>query len=916
MFDYSLRAEAESACMQAWVLRAPRRTELSLAPRYDGPKLDVPYPPHPTTSGETVVVNSLSTTVPGCCRTPADYWTLVLTGTDPVQEIPLLRWDLSIYHDPDGGPAKHYTKHMGLTPTTTWTEFDNEFFGIPVEQARQIDMCQRSTLEVAYDTLHRAGFTRETLHGAELAVGIGSGPSDLANEMKTGLTSPIGAGVMVNTTGASFSNRLHYMFNITGPALFVETACSSSLTATACVHSMLRPVERGGWDRLAGAASQRMQQGLVLGCAAQLSPSFTIGLCSAGMISHTGRCFTFDHSADGFIRAEGVLGAFTKVCSSEDPLSYAILSGSSCNQDGRSASLTAPHGPSQQECIRQSMGEAGITPADVRIQELHGTGTALGDPIEVGALRATLMSHNKKVREHPLVNTSSKSNFGHMELSAGLGGFAKCVLMGVHAVGAPNVHLRDLNAHLDTAGYPVAFDSEVLDQARPDAYCGVSSFGFSGCNARGDIWARALLGLHKAGDLDWTSKRFLKECEDFRNSYVTWSDKDFESKLTGTYLLGSPANEFQDFYIMTSANCWNALTQMFPQNDASNGKMFIGVLRLGDTRIEYFRLCAGGFSDCQLGPASMQGSPSDMVIGPGPERPGYNWVVDCRDDPDCPSGTIMRVDFWWDSMLKQKKVSWRRASEEEAAFSAPNLAPVTHSYYICGSWTSWGPIWMAPVRGKPGHYQLKLRMGSSGHEEFHIQRDKDRWQGIYPSVGGAGRTTAAVVPIRGPDGKGKGKHWTLEGSPGESFIITLQVSEGQMVLSVRYHGGETRWTNLSGADRQAYSLAGTWNEEPVPMRPCGGRKHEATVKLLREEEEFQILVDRDPRQAFYPEMPMASPGATNVCGPDSGGRGLSWLIYGSPGDEMLITLDLDKDKREMVTWAALPLLHLRNEIEE
>merc|ERR1712061_15525 len=141
-----------------------------------------------------------------------------------------------------------------------------------------------------------------------------------------------------------------------------------------------------------------------------------------------------------------------------------MICGTCMNQDGRSASLTAPHGPSQQECIRYSLREANIDPLKIRIQELHGTGTALGDPIEVGALRATMMTYQGTTRSHPLVKTSSKTNVGHGEHCAGINGIMKCVLLSMMATAAPNNHLRLLNAHIDSNGYPVFFTSEFTDQ--------------------------------------------------------------------------------------------------------------------------------------------------------------------------------------------------------------------------------------------------------------------------------------------------------------------------------------------------------------------------------------------------------------------------------------------------------------------
>merc|ERR1712014_122763 len=172
---------------------------------------------------------------------------------------------------------------------------------------------------------------------------------------------------------------------------------------------------------------------------------------------------------------------------------HAMLIGSCVNQDGRSASMTAPHGPSQQEVIRASMREAGVSPNLITIAECHGTGTALGDPIEVGALRGVMRGD----RTVPILKTSSKTNIGHGEAAAGIAGLIKCIQMLRHVSGAPNIHLHAINPHLDVAGYPAYFETELLDFGQNSGLTGVSSFGFGGTNARADVWGHAEYGARK-----------------------------------------------------------------------------------------------------------------------------------------------------------------------------------------------------------------------------------------------------------------------------------------------------------------------------------------------------------------------------------------------------------------------------------
>ena len=166
------------------------------------------------------------------------------------------------------------------------------------------------------------------------------------------------------------------------------------------------------------------------------------------------------------------------------------------NQDGRSATMTAPHGPSQQECIRKSLAQSGVEANQITVAECHGTGTALGDPIEVNALRRVVSD-----RETPMPVTSSKTFIAHQEAGAGLAGIGKCLLMLLTSAASPNQHLHYLNSHLDTAGFPAFFEDELTDYGTPEGLAGVSSFGSGGTNGRADLWGRCLYGERATTDV-------------------------------------------------------------------------------------------------------------------------------------------------------------------------------------------------------------------------------------------------------------------------------------------------------------------------------------------------------------------------------------------------------------------------------
>ena len=418
-------------------------------------------------SDESVDITALACRVQGDVWSADCYWSLLAFGGDTPSPVPLSRWDHELYYSEQQEPGKGYVRHFGFLDHEQLASFDNEFFGISEEEATRVDPCQRVGVEVGYDCLFRAGWDRKSTRNAEIAYVAAYAGSEWISSARNGVYGGgPGAFLVEQNTPAACAMRLHYLLNMRGPCATVETACSSSLTATAMVHCHLRPPTMG---MLASSMRPQVNCGLTGAMNAYFDPFYTIGLCGASMLTHTGRCFTFDASADGFIRGEGFTAMHYRVNRGEDLARLAMLCGSHMNQDGRSASLTAPHGPSQQQCIRHSLSEAGIKSSQLQIQELHGTGTPLGDPIEIGALRATMMMYEGEVREDPLIKTSSKSNIGHTELNAGNCGIMKCVLMGLYCAAAPNLHLRLLNPHVDSNGYPVYFNSEFVEQGKERA---------------------------------------------------------------------------------------------------------------------------------------------------------------------------------------------------------------------------------------------------------------------------------------------------------------------------------------------------------------------------------------------------------------------------------------------------------------
>ncbi|MGK7875070.1 MAG: hybrid fatty acyl-AMP ligase/type I polyketide synthase [Xenococcaceae cyanobacterium] len=355
-------------------------------------------------------------------------------------------------------------------------EFDAQFFGISPREAQGMDPQQRLLLEVSWEALEWAGLAGDKLAGSLTGVFVGISSSDYSQiQLRSGLKPDAYAG-----TGNAHSiaaNRLSYIFDFRGPSLTVDTACSSSLVA---VHLACQSLQ-----------SRECDMALVGGVNLILSPELTQTFSEAGMMAADGRCKTFDASADGYVRGEGcgvaVLKRLDDAIRDGDNI-LALIRGSAVNQDGRSNGLTAPNGPAQQACIARALDSAGCSAGDISYIEAHGTGTSLGDPIEVNSLKAVFPSPPLPLSPSPPLPVwigSVKTNIGHLEAAAGIAGLIKVVLCLQHGEIPPNLHFNRLNPHIDLENTILSIPTELQPWVKGEQLrlAGVSSFGFGGTNA-------------------------------------------------------------------------------------------------------------------------------------------------------------------------------------------------------------------------------------------------------------------------------------------------------------------------------------------------------------------------------------------------------------------------------------------------
>lgn len=442
----------------------------------------------------------LSAMLPGNSDGVGMFWEMLLNKTDCIRPIPRMRFNVADMYDPDPQALrKCYVREASLVDNPD--AFDRRFFNISTSEAQVMDPQQRRILELSYDAFVDSGMNRSSLIGRQIAVYVGCCNFDWVclDEWRVHESPYCSTGTALSLT----ANRISYAMGIRGPSMTIDTACSSSLFA---MNAALDKLE----------LDQTVEAALVGGVSMIIAPHAFVGFCRTRMLSPTCRCKTFDAAADGYVRGEGTGAAvIMRLGQAEEAIRraggaegagaenmpirriVAVIRGSGVNHDGQSASLTAPNGLSQEEVIRKALSQSKMKPGDITLIECHGTGTALGDPIETAAIKAVYCNRQecrvknspRVVDTVPLYLAAVKTNIGHLEGSAGIAGFIKlCMAIQTRTI-PPNLHFRKLNPQIDFEAYDmrIPVETESLEEARRQAgdrlVGGVSAFGFGGANA-------------------------------------------------------------------------------------------------------------------------------------------------------------------------------------------------------------------------------------------------------------------------------------------------------------------------------------------------------------------------------------------------------------------------------------------------
>ncbi|MEM7390914.1 MAG: type I polyketide synthase, partial [Verrucomicrobiota bacterium] len=429
---------------------------------------EVRQPEPKTTQRPAVAVIGMAGQFPGAEHLDR-FWENIAEGRNGISDVPAERWPMDRYYDPEPGvPGKSNSRWMGVLEDVD--AFDPLFFNIAPMEAEVMDPQQRLFLQSCWRCLEDAGYPPSSLSGEACGVFAGCAPNSYRNLLRGDHRVAQGG---LGIDSSILPGRVSYLFNLRGPSMAIDTACSASLVAVAHACDSL--------------ALGNCDLALTGGAWVIPGPDVHIMMSQTGALSPDGRCFVFDQRANGFVPGEGVgvvlLKRLDDAIRDNDRI-QGVIAGWGTNQDGRTNGMTAPNEAAQAALQEDIYRKFSINPDEIQLIEAHGTGTRLGDPIEIEALKTSFGPFTKN--EGTCALGSVKSNIGHLAPAAGIAGLLKALLALRHRTLPPTIHYESLNEHIDLEGSPFYINQEVRDWAVPEGVkrrAAVNSFGFAGTNA-------------------------------------------------------------------------------------------------------------------------------------------------------------------------------------------------------------------------------------------------------------------------------------------------------------------------------------------------------------------------------------------------------------------------------------------------
>ncbi|KAI0436484.1 putative polyketide synthase [Xylaria telfairii] len=481
---------------------------------------------------EPLAIVGLSLKFPQDATSPDEFWKMILEKRCAMTEVPADRFNIDAFHGPDNSRADTITPRGGHFVKEDLSLFDAPFFSITSAEAASMDVQQRQLLECVYRALENAGMPLESVSGSKTSVHTGSFADDYKlMTMRDHEMMPKYA-----ATGSSISilaNRISWFYNLQGPSLHVDTACSSSLIAMDMACQALRTGES--------------DMGIVAGANTAFGVDTYQMLSNMNFLSPDSRCYSFDHRGNGYARGEGfgvlVVKRLADALRDGDSI-RAVVRSTGSNSDGRTPQgIAQPNGKAQEQLIRDTYAKAGLSLGATRFFEAHGTGTAVGDPIEANAIGAVFAEHRSA--KEPLYVGAVKSNIGHTEGTSGVAGVIKAVLSLERGVIPPNTNFERLNPRIDDAAHNLRFPTTATPWPSNDLRrASVNSFGFGGSNAHvvlddayNYLKAHGLSGFHNTVAAPPTSEELMRLWAPLDDSPVLTSEMVTESDRPGQALL-------------------------------------------------------------------------------------------------------------------------------------------------------------------------------------------------------------------------------------------------------------------------------------------------------------------------------------------------------------------------------------------
>ena len=423
-----------------------------------------------TQTREPIAIIGMSCRLPGGANSVAQYWSYLLKGRDLLSDVPADRWSIDEHYHPDERmPGKTRSRRGGFIDN--WDRFDPSFFGISAREAEQLDPQQRHGLELSWEALEDAGAVPEDLRGSRTGVYMGGFTLDYMIQQfadAKGMDTHTAVGTMMTM----LSNRISYAYDFHGPAMTIDTACSSSVVA---LHEACEALRSDTCDMALAGAVELIYE-----------PAYYIAESKGSLLSPDGLSRSFDADANGYVRGEGggilVLKRLADAERDGDPIRAVILD-SLVNQDGKTFGITLPNGEAQRALLEACYARAGIAPQEVGYVEAHGTGTRAGDPIEGNVIARFFGS--ERADDKRCYMASVKANIGHLEAASGIASVIKVICTLQTRTVAPHIGMKHLNPAIELDGLAIRIPTAVepWEDGGRRRLAAVNSFGFGGTNA-------------------------------------------------------------------------------------------------------------------------------------------------------------------------------------------------------------------------------------------------------------------------------------------------------------------------------------------------------------------------------------------------------------------------------------------------